>query len=127
MLQSDAEEDSEKNGEKTHRHNGLSMDTNVPKMLKQAMIVSSESDNMQSMKIKSRETMNISKFITAVTQQLRTDKAEFLAGETLGGFAEYQEAVGAVSGLNTWNRTIYAYLNTHHAEKFYDSCYKRRT
>ena len=34
MLQSDAEEESEKDAKETHRHNGLSMDTNVPKMLK---------------------------------------------------------------------------------------------
>ena len=46
------------------------MDTNVPKMLKQAMIISSDIDNMQEMKIKSRETMNISKFVTAITRQL---------------------------------------------------------
>ena len=39
MIQSDAEEDSKK--EKTPKHNGLSMDTDVPKMLKQAMIISS--------------------------------------------------------------------------------------
>ena len=74
MLQSDADEDSEKNDEKTHRHNGLSMDTNVPKMLKQTMIISSESDNMQWMKTKFREPMNISKFVTAVTQQRRVTK-----------------------------------------------------
>ena len=65
LIQSDAEEDSKK--EKTPKHNGLSMDTDVPKMLKQAMIISSESDNMQEMKIKSRETMNISKFVIAIT------------------------------------------------------------
>ena len=91
----------------------------MPKMLKQAMVISSDSDNMQEMKIKSRETMNISKFVTTITRQLRINKAEILAAETLGGFAEYQEVVGAVSGLNTWNRKIYAYLNTHHGEKFY--------
>ena len=119
MQQSDAEDDSEINKEKNHKHNGLSMDTSVPKMLKQAMAISSDSDNMQEMKIKSRETMNISKFVTAITRQLRNNKAEILAAETLGGFAEYQEVVGAVSGLNTWNRKIYAYLNTHHGEKFY--------
>ena len=55
---------------------------------------------MQEMKIKSRETMNISKFVTAITRHLRTNKAEILAAETLGGFAEYQKVVGAVSGLN---------------------------
>ena len=33
MLQSDAEEESENADRETHRHNGLSMDTNVPKML----------------------------------------------------------------------------------------------
>ena len=115
MIQSDAEEDSSTE----IKHSTLNMDTDVPKMLKQAMIISSESDNMQEMKIKSRETMNISKFVTAITRQLRVNKAEILAAETLGGFAEYQEVVGAVSGLNTWNRKIYAYLNTHHGEKFY--------
>ena len=93
------------------------MDTDVPKMLKQAMIISSESDNMQEMKIKSRETMNISKFVTAITRHLRTNKAEILAAETLGGFAEYQEVVGAVSGLNTWNRKIYACTSTLIMEK----------
>ena len=89
------------------------------KMPKQATTISSDSDNMQSMKIKSRETMNISKLVIGITQQLRTSKTEFLAAETLGGFAEYQEIVGTISGLNTWNRKIYAYLNTHHAEKFH--------
>ena len=103
------------------KHSTLNMDTDVPKMLKQAMIISSDSDNMQEMKIKSRETMNISKFVTTITRQLRINKAEILAAETLGGFAEYQEVVGAVSGLNTWNRKIYAYLNTHHGEKFYQA------
>ena len=66
LLQSDAEEESENADRETHGHNGLSMDTNVPKMLKQAMIISSDSDNMQEMKIKPRETMNISKFVTDV-------------------------------------------------------------
>jgi hypothetical protein len=42
-----------------------------------------------------------------------------LAAETLGGCAEYQEGVGAVSVLNTWIRKICAYLDTHHGEKFY--------
>ena len=74
---------------------------------------------MQSTKIKSRETMIISKFVTAATQQLGTNKTDLLAAETLGGFAEYQEVVEAVSGINTWNRKIYAYLNAHHGEKFY--------
>ena len=32
MLQSDAEEDSEKNDAKTHRHNVVITDTDVPKM-----------------------------------------------------------------------------------------------
>ena len=109
MIQSDAEEDSSTE----IKHSTLNMDTDVPKMLKQAMIISSDSDNMQEMKIKSRETMNISKFVTTITRQLRINKAEILAAETLGGFAEYQEVVGAVSGLNTWNRKIYAYLNVH--------------
>ena len=118
MQQSYAEDDSEINEEKSQKHNGLSMDTNVPNMLKQAMIISSESDNMQDMKIKSRETMDISKFVTAITRQLRNNKAGILAAANLGGFVEYQEVVGAVSGLNTWNRKIYAYLNTHHGEKF---------
>ena len=63
--------------------------------------------------------MNISKFVTAIARHLRSNKAEFLATETIGGFAEYQEVVGAVSGTNTWNRKVYAYLNTHHGEKFY--------
>ena len=115
--QSDAEDDSDE--VKNQEHNRMSMDTEVPKMLKQAMIISSDEDNMQEMKIKSRETMNISKFVTAITRQLRNNKAEILAAETLGGFAEYQEVVRAVSGLNTWNRKIYAYLNTHHGEKFH--------
>ena len=119
MVQSDAEEDS--STESKVKHSILNMDTDVPKMLKQAMIISSDSDNMQEMKIKSRETMNISKFVTTITRQLRINKAEILAAETLGGFAEYQEVVGAVSGLNTWNRKIYAYLNTHHGEKFYQA------
>ena len=118
MIQSDAEEDS---STEKKSHSTLNMDTDVPKMLKQAMIISSDSDNMQEMKIKSRETMNISKFVTTITRQLRINKAEILAAETLGGFAEYQEVVGAVSGLNTWNRKIYAYLNTHHGEKFYQA------
>ena len=61
-------------------------------LLKQSMIISSDSDKyMQEMKIKPRETMNISKFVTVVTRQLRTNKAAFLAAETLGGFAEYQD------------------------------------
>ena len=119
MVQADAEEDS--STESKVKHSILNMDTDVPKMLKQAMIISSDSDNMQEMKIKSRETMNISKFVTTITRQLRINKAEILAAETLGGFAEYQEVVGAVSGLNTWNRKIYAYLNTHHGEKFYQA------
>ena len=66
MIQSDAEEDSSTE----IKHSTLNMDTDVPKMLKQATIISSESDNMQEMKIKSRETMNISKFVTAITGQL---------------------------------------------------------
>ena len=100
--------------------NGHSTDTSVPKMLKNAMIINPDSDKLQEMKIKNRETMNIAKFVTETTRQLRSNKAEFLAAETLGGFAEYQEVVGAVPGLNTWNRKIYAHLSTPHREKFYE-------
>ena len=32
-----------------------------------------------------------------------------------------ESLVGAVSGINTWDRKIYAYLNTHHGEKFYEA------
>ena len=32
--------------------------------------------------------------------------------------------MGAVSGINTWNRKIYAYLNTHHGENFYEAVTK---
>ena len=31
---------------------------------------------------------------------------------------------GAVSDINTWNRKTYAYLNTHHGEKFYEAVTK---
>ena len=80
-------------------------------MLKQSMVIDTPSDDLvQELKIKNREAMNISKCITAITRHLKTNKAECLAAETLGGFAEYQEVVGAASGKNTWNRKVYAYL-----------------
>ena len=66
MQQSDAEDDSDE--VKNQKHNRRSMDTDVSKMLKQASIISSEEDNIQEMKIKSRETMSISKFVTAITR-----------------------------------------------------------
>ena len=120
LAESDLEAANAGDAEDNYKH-GASLDTRVPKTLKGAMVINSDSDKLQELKIKNRDHMDISKFVTAVTHILRSTKAEFLAAESLGGFAEYQEAVGVVSGINTWDRNTYAYLNTHHGEKFYET------
>ena len=99
LTESDKEDNSE-DADDTNK-NGTSMDTSVPKMLKSAMIVNRDSDKLQELKIKNQDRMDISKFVTDVAKQLRSNKAEFLAVESLGGFAEYQEVSGAVSGVST--------------------------
>lgn len=113
-----AESDLEANAEDAEDENkhGTSLDTSVLKTRKSAMVINSESGTLQGLKIKSRDRMDISKFVTAATHTLPSDQAEFLAVESLGGFAEYQEVVGPCSGINTWDRETYAYLNTHHGE-----------
>ena len=100
LAESDLEAADAGDSEDKNKH-GSSLDTSVPKTLKGAMVINSDSDKLQELKIKNRDHMDISKFVTAVTHILRSNKAEFLAAESLGGFAEYQEVVGAVSGINS--------------------------
>ena len=79
LIEDNSEDTDDKNKKCT------SMDTSVQKMMKSDMVINCDSDKLQELKITNRDHMGISKIVADVAKQLRSNKAEFIAVESLGG------------------------------------------
>ena len=73
LAESDLEAANAEDAEDNYKH-GSSLDTRVPKTLKGATVINSDSDKLQELKTKNHDHMDISKFVTAVTHILRSNK-----------------------------------------------------
>ena len=66
-------------GNKTGKSRNL--DTEIPKILRQNGLVDTKKDDLEKVRIRSRESIHTPKFMTTLIRQLRSNKAESLENQ----------------------------------------------